>query len=171
MSKLIKAAILAAAFIPGTLAQAASPDDTLTPPPSPALPAAEDAAPKPKASIFMSRPRTGAMLMSELKSQQVMDAEGETLGGISDVLIDENGKVLAVTIGVGGFLGIGKKEIGVRYEALRFRSSAASEGGKSVSSLGGMVDEDAAKRVVLDVSREDIENAPEWTTEEATPTE
>ncbi len=49
-----------------------------------------------------------------------MNSAGEILGDIEDIIIDEQGQVVAVIIGVGGFLGIGEKGIGVRYTDLQF---------------------------------------------------
>jgi hypothetical protein len=58
---------------------------------------------------------TGALI-----GRNVMNLQGETLGDINDIVIDEQGQVVAVIIGVGGFLGLGEKNVGVRYTALKF---------------------------------------------------
>jgi hypothetical protein len=58
---------------------------------------------------------TGALI-----GRSVTNSQGETLGDINDIIIDEQGKVVAVIIGVGGFLGLGEKNVGVRYTSLKF---------------------------------------------------
>jgi PRC-barrel domain len=44
------------------------------------------------------------------------------IGGVDDILIDKEGRVTAVIIGVGGFLGMGEKDV-----AVPFSSDRASE--------------------------------------------
>ena len=63
----------------------------------------------------------GDWLASTLIGRTVTNAQGETLGDINDLIVDEQGTVVAVVIGVGGFLGMGEKDVGVRYSALQFQ--------------------------------------------------
>ena len=45
---------------------------------------------------------------------------GAKIGDISDVLVSpSDGKITAVIIGVGGFLGMGEKEVAVSFGAIR----------------------------------------------------
>lgn len=49
----------------------------------------------------------------------VTSPEGERIGDINDLIVDgENGGMIAAVIGVGGFLGIGEKQIAVPWETL-----------------------------------------------------
>jgi sporulation protein YlmC with PRC-barrel domain len=57
---------------------------------------------------------------SELMGQTVYNDQDEAIGDIGDALLDKSGKVSAVIIDVGGFLGIGAREVGVPFNALRF---------------------------------------------------
>lgn len=49
--------------------------------------------------------------------------DGETLGDINNVILNEKGNVVAATIGVGGFLGIGEEDVGVPFDNIDFRAS------------------------------------------------
>ena len=49
--------------------------------------------------------------------------KAENLGEINNVIINEKGDVVAAIIGVGGFLGIGEKNVGVPFDALEFRAA------------------------------------------------
>src|ERR1700693_4693775 len=51
------------------------------------------------------------MLVSRLKGTAVFGAEGQKIGEIGDVLIDKMGHVKAFVVNVGGFLGIGAKQV------------------------------------------------------------
>ncbi|HEX2117522.1 MAG TPA: PRC-barrel domain-containing protein, partial [Alphaproteobacteria bacterium] len=49
----------------------------------------------------------------------VVNNANETVGEINDLLVDENGMVQAAVIGVGGFLGIGEKDVAVPFKELK----------------------------------------------------
>lgn len=60
------------------------------------------------------------MAFSKLKGTDVRNAAGDKLGDINDVLVDRSGKPSVVIVGVGGFLGLGEKNVGVPFQALQF---------------------------------------------------
>jgi len=51
------------------------------------------------------------MLATKFKGTNVIGSNDEKIGDVSDILFDKEGKVLAYVIGVGGFLGIGAKDV------------------------------------------------------------
>ncbi|HEV7276502.1 MAG TPA: PRC-barrel domain-containing protein [Devosiaceae bacterium] len=71
--------------------------------------------------------------------------DADQIGDISDLVVNENGEVAAVIIGVGGFLGLGQKEVAVDYSELEWTIAA-----------------DNTQRFVLGVTREHLEAAPEF---------
>jgi hypothetical protein len=72
------------------------------------------------AVAFIDQQQPSDWMTSALIGRNVMNSAGEILGDIEDIIIDEQGQDVAVIIGVGGFLGIGEKGIGVRYTDLQF---------------------------------------------------
>ncbi|HCR97461.1 MULTISPECIES: PRC-barrel domain-containing protein [Halomonas] len=44
--------------------------------------------------------------------------DDENIGTIHDLIIDESGQVTAVIIGVGGFLGMGEKDVAIEWDSL-----------------------------------------------------
>jgi hypothetical protein len=48
----------------------------------------------------------------------VTGPSNQTVGKISDLLVDHDGKIIAAVIGVGGFLGIGEKDVAVPFKSL-----------------------------------------------------
>lgn len=70
--------------------------------------------------------RPGQVLASKLMGASIQGANNEKLGTINDVLIDESGKVVAVIVGVGGFLGIGEKNVAIPYEDVTRPGSSGS---------------------------------------------
>lgn len=51
-------------------------------------------------------------------------ADAERIGEINDLVVNESGDVAAVIIGVGGFLGVGEKNVAVEYGALQWTTAA-----------------------------------------------
>jgi sporulation protein YlmC with PRC-barrel domain len=45
---------------------------------------------------------------------------GDKIGDISDLIFNDSGKVQAVVIGVGGYLGIGERDVAVPFDQIRF---------------------------------------------------
>jgi hypothetical protein len=51
----------------------------------------------------------------------VRNAANETIGEVEDVYVDKDGKIQTVVVSVGGFLGIGKKHVAVKWTDLQMR--------------------------------------------------
>ena len=66
-------------------------------------------------------------LASQLIGQPVYSSSGddaEEIGNVSDVVFNQDGQITAVIIGVGGFLGIGEKNVAVSFDQLEFTVAA-----------------------------------------------
>jgi len=61
----------------------------------------------------------GSKTVTDWYKQTVYDRHDAKIGAIDDVLVDKSGKVTALMVGVGGFLGIGEKDVAVPFEAVR----------------------------------------------------
>lgn len=71
------------------------------------------------AETFVTVPETGAWRVSDLQGKAVYGSDGASIGEINDILVSQDGSVNAVIIGVGGFLGIGEKDVAVNMSALQ----------------------------------------------------
>jgi sporulation protein YlmC with PRC-barrel domain len=60
------------------------------------------------------------VMASSLIGSTVYSSANENIGDINDVVLAKDGKVLAVIIGVGGFLGLGEKDVAVPMDRLQF---------------------------------------------------
>lgn len=65
---------------------------------------------------------------AKLIGRTVVNANGDTVGKIDSVVIDQSGKVRYAIVGVGGFLGIGKKDVALAWDELTI-----SENGEKVT--------------------------------------
>ncbi|MFN3672345.1 MAG: PRC-barrel domain-containing protein [Bosea sp. (in: a-proteobacteria)] len=105
-------AMLAATAIAQTTAPSA-------PAPAPAAPAATaPAATAPATSTLATQNQAmqGHWRASKLMGVDIYGPDNEKVGDVTEVLVDKTGKITAVTVGVGGFLGIGAKDVAVKFE-------------------------------------------------------
>ncbi|MAS04033.1 MAG: hypothetical protein CL534_04985 [Ahrensia sp.] len=87
---------------------------------------------------------------TKLIGHTVVNGQDETLGDINDLIISSEGDFEGVIIGVGGFLGIGEKNVGVRFQDLTITENV----------------EAGDLKLTLDTTREALESAPEFVTKE-----
>ncbi|MGP9809930.1 PRC-barrel domain-containing protein [Rhodopseudomonas sp. NSM] len=69
---------------------------------------------------------TGQWRTSKLMGLDVYNQANEKLGDINEVLIDNSGRVQAVVIGVGGFLGVGERDVAVSFDKIKFVNTPVS---------------------------------------------
>lgn len=80
----------------------------------------------------------GSMTSDALLERQARNAEGQELGSIDNLVIDpQTGRITHLVVSVGGFLGIGDKDVAVPWEDVNFQQQT----------------------VVLNVTREELETA------------
>ncbi len=61
-----------------------------------------------------------SMTVTNYYKQDVYDKSQNSIGKIDDVLLDDkSGKVTALIIGVGGFLGMGEKDVALPFSAVK----------------------------------------------------
>jgi sporulation protein YlmC with PRC-barrel domain len=68
-------------------------------------------------SLLTSVPQNAAPITNYYK-QNVYDPSDNKIGEITDLIVQNDGKIAAAMVGVGGFLGMGEKEVAVPFEAL-----------------------------------------------------
>jgi hypothetical protein len=108
MKSFLAVALLGTAVIGGVaFAQSAQPGDHAAP-----------AAIAPPADAKMALKRNWRA--SKLMGLNVYNEANEKLGDINELLVDESGKINAVVIGIGGFLGMGEHDIAVSMDKLKF---------------------------------------------------
>ena len=61
----------------------------------------------------------GAWNARDFMRSRVYNMGGERIGDVNDILIDEDGRVTAIILGVGGFLGIGEKEVSMTQDQVK----------------------------------------------------
>jgi sporulation protein YlmC with PRC-barrel domain len=80
---------------------------------------------------------------SKFIGTRVTGANNESIGEINDVLMDQSGRAHAVIIGVGGFLGIGEKDVAVPMTALQFMAGSTPTAQRDATRTGSVNTPDA----------------------------
>ena len=83
---------------------------------------------------------------NEFIGKTVYTTANENVGEINDLIFGNDGKILGVVIGVGGFLGIGEKDVLVSLDSIRMTKADGSD----------------TVQFVVDASKEALENAPSF---------
>ena len=73
------------------------------------------------AQIMSSIPQNSVTVTHWYK-QNVYDRSDNKIGEIMDVLVDKDGKIVALMVGVGGFLGMGEKDVAIPFHAVQFKT-------------------------------------------------
>ena len=84
-------------------------------------------------------------LASDAMDEPVHNLQKEKIGEVNDLIVDGDGKVVAAVIGIGGFLGMGEKDVAITYKAIQV-----------------VRDEKGKATLILDVSKAALKAAPAY---------
>lgn len=98
LKKLMLTTAIGALMIGGAMAQTTAPSS-----PAPAASA--------QSGATVTQQKPDQYLASKFRGTDVVGADNQKIGDVTDILFDKNGKVDAYIVSVGGFLGIGAKDV------------------------------------------------------------
>jgi sporulation protein YlmC with PRC-barrel domain len=81
-----------------------------------------------------------ASTLRDIEDIDVYTADGEELGEVEAVLVDQSGALVAVVVEVGGFLGIGDDDRVIGFDRLTHEGD----------------------RYIVTITRDEVESLPEW---------
>ena len=129
LTKLLTVTAVSALMLSPALAQTSP-----TPPAGSTAPAATPATPTPAPAAsgsmgaqFVAKQDTSHWLASKFMGTDVMGADNQKIGDVNDMLFDKDGKISAVLVGVGGFLGIGEKNVAIDLKSFQWDTGDASD--------------------------------------------
>jgi len=114
LKKLMLATALSAVLATAALAQSSSPPSSSGDTPAAKMESSTPPAAKSEGSgklNFVSSQKPDQWLATKFKGTDVVGSDNEKIGDVSDILFDKTGKVEAFIVSVGGFLGVGSKEV------------------------------------------------------------
>ena len=83
-----------------------------------------------------------AISISTYYNEDVYDTQDNKIGAVNDILLDKDGRLSTAIIGVGGFLGVGEKDVAVPFKALKVAEKAGD------------------RYLVINATKEALEKAP-----------
>ena len=107
-----------------------------------APPVATKTEPSAKGAKEMAAVPSDAVGVNDYYKQNVYDTSDNTVGEVSDLLLDKSGQVKAVILSVGGFLGLGGKYVSVPFNALQ------------------VTEKNGKRYLVMDTTKEALRSAP-----------
>ena len=130
-------------------------------------------APPPQKSVSQtedSASATGLWRGSKLVGLNVYNNEKKKIGDINELMLDKQGKVEMVVIGVGGFLGMGEHDVAVNFGDLKWayepvRSASSASG--TANTTGAAPNTNNADRTypdhaILDANKQQLKSMPEF---------
>ena len=91
-----------------------------------------------------------SFLASTLLGTSVESVDGEGIGDVEDMVLGSDGSIEGVVIGVGGFIGLGEKDVAVQFDAIQVQQDP----------------ETGEFTFVLNSTEEELEAAPEFRTQD-----
>ncbi|MGE3993463.1 PRC-barrel domain-containing protein [Pseudorhodoplanes sp.] len=96
-----------------------------------------------------STANVGNLRASALIGTSVRNAQNQSIGDINDLLLASDGTIDGAVVGVGGFLGLGERNVVLRFDAL-----SVSQDGKNL-------------RVTTSMTKQQLQTLPEWKSAES----
>jgi sporulation protein YlmC with PRC-barrel domain len=84
---------------------------------------------------------------SKLIGANVYGPDNKSIGEINDVIVASDGQIKAAVVGVGGFLGVGQKDVAVPFNSL---------------SIAREADSSAIDKITVSYTKDQLKNAPKF---------
>ena len=150
---LMMSAAVSALMVTGALAQANPPAAS---PPAKAEGAAMDHA------KFIQAQGTDQWVFSKFKGTDVLGPDNAHIGDVNDILFDKNGKILGLIVGVGGFLGIGEKNVAIDMSAFRVAPADTGTTGAGGGATTSSNNDPTNVKLKVSWTKDQLKNAPDF---------
>jgi hypothetical protein len=115
---------------------------------------------------FVPSQSTDQLVFSKFKGTDVVGPNDENIGGVNDLLFDKSGKILGVVVGVGGFLGIGQKNVAMDMSAFQLVPAGSSggpiTGGRPAPAAGSGSDDPTKVKLKVAWTKDQVQQAPDF---------
>jgi PRC-barrel domain len=141
LKTLMISAAVSALMVSGALAQADKPADS---------------------GKFIASQSTDQWVFSKFKGTDVLGPDNVHIGSVNDMLFDKNGKILGLIVGVGGFLGIGEKNVAIEmssFQPVPPDTGSSSGGGSAITSRS---DDPTMTKLKVTWTKDQLKDAPEF---------
>ncbi|MFS8125032.1 PRC-barrel domain-containing protein [Rhizobium sp. BR 250] len=133
---------------PGAQTEPTTPPATPMTPAAPAAPSANDSAATTTGGAYLTEQGETQVSANDYIGKAVYTAADESIGNVTNLIMEEDGGLVAAVIGVGGFLGIGAKDVAVPMDKVTMTRNA----------------QDGTIRLTTTETAETLKGAPEFKT-------
>jgi sporulation protein YlmC with PRC-barrel domain len=105
---------------------------------------------------------------SKLIHMNVYNTQNEKIGDIKELLIDKSGKIDTVAIAVGGFLGVGERDVAVKFDQLKWSNEPPRSTNASSTTTTGSAQTQQTKdrnypdHAVLNATKDQLKAMPQF---------
>ncbi len=100
-----------------------------------------------KEAGFIQHQSAAEWRASKLIGASVYGPDDKSIGDINDVILASDGSVKAAVVGVGGFLGVGEKNVAIPFDTLNVRRESNSS---------------SIEKITVSFSKDELKNAPKF---------
>ena len=141
----------------GAIAQSETP----TAPPAKDQSAAPKESPSASEAKFITSQGSDQWVFTKFRGSDVLGPDNARIGSVSDLLFDGTGKIVGVVVGVGGFLGIGAKNVAIDMTA--FNAVPADSGSSdSYKTPAGNGDDPTKVKLKVAWTKDQLQDAPDF---------
>jgi hypothetical protein len=122
-----------------------------------------NAASSTKAAHTQEQSAAGLWRASKLHGIDVYNQQNQKIGDIEDVLMDKDGKAKRAVLGVGGFLGMGERNVAVNFSELRFSDQPVKINTSGSGAItNGSVGKNYPDHAVFNATKDQLKAMPEF---------
>jgi hypothetical protein len=143
----ISAAMLGAALALPAVAQQKPMNESPSAQPSTSTTMPSSSAASTQQPGFLQNQSSNEWRASKLIGASVYGPDNSSIGEIDDLIVASNGQLKAAVIGVGGFLGVGQKDVAVPIDALNVQRKANSS---------------SIDKITVSFTKDQLKNAPKF---------
>jgi len=119
---------------------------------------------------WMTQEAAGQWRTSKMIGLNVYNASNDKIGDISELIVDRSGKLEAVVVGVGGFLGMGEHDVAIPYAQISWvyqpvaasRTTPITTGAGGTTVRGSENPRSYPDHAALNMTKEQLKAAPEF---------
>jgi hypothetical protein len=108
---------------------------------------------------FVASQSADQLVFSKFKGTDVVGPNDESIGGVNDLMFDKSGKILGVIVGVGGFLGIGQKNVAMDMSAVQIVPASS---GNSTPAAGRNSNDPTNIKLKVAWTKDQVQQAPDF---------
>lgn len=105
---------------------------------------------------------------SKLIHMNVYNAQNEKVGDIKELLIDKGGRINTVAIAVGGFLGMGERDVAVKFDQLKWSNEPVKSTSSGATTTTGSAQSQSTRdrnypdHAVLNATKDQLKAMPQF---------